>query len=220
MAKDDTDIGEVFLEDVRLSFFDGFQPSKEKKNEKTGETMAGRYSSNFLIPKPKAGNEDMPGFASAAKNLAALKKAKDAKLKEKYGDDVPKIKPERLCTRDGDLEDWDGYEDNFYVSSGRSIKDGPPAIVNKRRNPVAQGDSQAPYAGCQVNAIVRLWVQDNSDGGKRVNAALEAVQFLADGEPFAKNRPVDPMAKFKDVSNGEDDVDPIGGNGDDDDDII
>jgi hypothetical protein len=44
-------------------------------------------------------------------------------------------------------------------------------------------DDNVVYAGCYVNAIITLWVQNNSYG-KRVNAQLDGVQFAKDGEPF------------------------------------
>lgn len=47
----DTPVGEVLLKDVRLSFFNGFEPAKDKKNTKTGEIIKGKYGANFLLSK-------------------------------------------------------------------------------------------------------------------------------------------------------------------------
>jgi hypothetical protein len=41
------------------------------------------------------------------------------------------------------------------------------------------------YAGCVVNATVRLWAQDNNYG-KRINAQLRAIQFVKDGAQFGE----------------------------------
>jgi len=48
-------------------------------------------------------------------------------------------------------------------------------ILDPARNPI--------YSGCYANVKVRVWWQDN-DYGKRINAALVAVQFADDGEPL------------------------------------
>jgi hypothetical protein len=55
--------------------------------------------------------------------------------------------------------------------------------VDRDRSLITEDDNKL-YAGCYVNAIIELWVQDNSYG-KRVNANLLGVQFFKDGEPFA-----------------------------------
>jgi len=60
------------------------------------------------------------------------------------------------------------------------------------------------YAGCYVNAIVVLWAQNNNYG-KRINANLLGVQFVADGSPFGDGG----------TSAGVDDFDAFGDNGDD-----
>lgn len=200
-------IGEVILKDVRLSFFHGFEPSKGGKN-KEGEEVKGSYQARFLMEK------GTPGTKANRDKIA--KAAHDAKAKA-WGDNEakwPKLKPDRVCLRDGDLEDWDGYEGNFYLAANSPRK---PQIITNRKGKDGKwieaepGGVNSPYSGCYVNALVRLWVQDN-EHGKRLNASLEVVQFLRDGEAFGA-APVDPNEKFTD-----DDVGDEGGIGDDDDD--
>lgn len=114
-------------------------------------------------------------------------------LKEKYPKGVPKtFTPDKLCLRlDPDMEQW-------YVAASNVNQ---PRVVDRNRQPL-DGNSAIPYAGCYVNAVVRLWVQDN-DFGKRVNASLEAVQFAGDGERLG-HKPVDVNEVFEDL--GDDDI--------------
>jgi len=85
------------------------------------------------------------------------------------------------CLRDGnEKSDMDGYGDGvMFISTSRKTR---PAVVDRLVNPVTEEDGII-YAGCYVNATIRLWVQD-SHGQKRVNAELRAVQFLRDGDSF------------------------------------
>lgn len=87
----------------------------------------------------------------------------------------------KTCLRDGnDKPDLEGYGDGvMFMSAARKTR---PAVVDRQVNPVTEEDGVI-YAGCYVNATVRLWVQDNK-WGKRVNAELRAVQFVKDGESF------------------------------------
>jgi len=196
--KDEELIGEVKLKNVRLSFAALFKPERGP-NKDDGSPGDLRYKANFLIPKD---TDD----AQAVANMKALKRAKGDALKKTFGDDIPKIKADRLCTRDGDLEDWDGYADNWYVSSSNKK---PIPVVGRDRSPVEEGDKQAPYSGCYVNAIVRLYAMNKEGIPRRVNASLEAVQFYRKGDAFGA-APVDPNEKFDDFSDEDDDLDEMG----------
>lgn len=211
----ETVVGEVILKNVRLSFADIFEPGKPQKND-DGTTSPGKYKANFLMEK---GTEDTKA------NVAKIKKAANDAKEKKWGSEKnwPKLKPEKVCLRDGDLEDWDGYEGCLYLSAS-SPATRPPQIITNRKNSdnkwieAEPGGKGAPYSGCYVNALVRVWAQDN-EHGKRVNASLEVIQFLRDGESFGA-APVDPNEKF-----GDDDVGSEGSidddeNEDDDDDLI
>lgn len=155
---------------------------------------------HLFVPQPP-----MPGSPPDAKpkynarlllteeDRAAVDAAIQEVLKEKYPKGTPKtITPDKLCLRlDPEMECW-------YVSASNP---NPPKVVDRGRN-VLDANSQIPYAGCYVNAAIRLWVQDN-DFGKRVNASLEAVQFRADGERLG-HKEVDVNEVFEDL--GDDDV--------------
>lgn len=190
-------VGEVILRDVILSFADIYRPAADRKDSKTGETIKGKFGANFLMDK---------GTEMTKQNQAKIKKAgADAKTK-KWGDEKnwPKLKPEKVCLRDGDLEDYDGYEGRLYLSANSNTK--PQVITNRKGKDgkwieAVEGAPGAPYAGCRVNALVRIWAQDN-EYGKRLNASLEVVQFLADGTPFGA-APVDPNDRFTDDMVGD-----------------
>jgi hypothetical protein len=212
MADEKEVIGEVILKDVRLSFFNGFRPAPDKINPKTKEVIKGSYGANFLMEK---------GTPGTKANQAKLKKAShDAKVK-KWGENEekwPKLKPEKLCVRDGDLEDYDGYEGHIYLSANSPR---PPQIITNRKGKdnkwieATEGAPGAPYSGCYVNALVRLWAQDN-EHGKRLNASLEVVQFLREGQAFGA-APVDPNEKFTaDMVGDEGSI----GDDEDDDDLV
>lgn len=180
--------GLVILKNVRLSFAALDEPEEQRNDD--GEVTGHRYKANFLISKD---DDDKDAVANLAKIKAG---AKEAKIAE-YGEDVknwPKYQPHRLCLRDGDMETWDGYEGHFYLSAARNAeKDGPPTVLTPRKDKDGKwirpmpGDAQYPYSGCYVNAIVRIWAQDNKHG-KRINGALESVQFLRDGDAFGRGR--------------------------------
>ena len=205
-------VGEVLLRDVRLSFAHLYEPSKGGKN-KDGEEIKGSYQARFLMEK---------GTENHKRNMAAIKKAGMEARKKKWGDDEkkhPKLKPHQICLRDGDLEDWDGYEGNHYLAANNRNK---PQIIGNRKDADGKwiepeaGEAMAPYSGCYVNVLVRIWAQEN-DNGKRLNASLEVVQFLRKGDAFGA-APVDPNEKFTDDLVGEEAE--LGQEDDEDDDLI
>lgn len=216
MAEKETPLGEVMLTDVRLSFANLDKPAKDKKDKKTGEIIKGKHGANFLLSK----TTDM-GKANRVK----VKKACDEVRAAKWGenkDKWPKIKPEKICLRDGDLENYDGYEGNLYVSCN---SERAPKVISNRKDRETKkwhepspGDKDYPYSGCQVNALIRVWLQDN-EHGIRINAQVEVVQFLRDGDPFGA-APVDPNEKFSDDLVGEEGSMADDDEDEDDDDLV
>ena len=92
-----------------------------------------------------------------------------------------KLPSEKLCLRTGEDKGRPEY-DGLMVLSANS-KDRPVVLRGDGRTRVTDERDSAIYAGCYVNAKVRLWAQDNQYG-KRVNAELVAIQFLRDGDPL------------------------------------
>ena len=222
MAKDN--IGKITLLGARLSFAALFQPDEQRQDD---GTMRETWKANFLFPKDDLDNcmaiykgQRMP-VRRAVNEAFSDVKAEKWGAKEKQ----PKLRPEKLCWRDGDLEDWDGYPGCFYISSSSAPKKGQPimtarpAVVTNRKDgngnwiEATPGGKNSPYSGCYVNATLVIWIQDN-DNGKRKNAQVKAVQFVADGEAFGA-APTDPNEDFDDDDVGE--VGEIGGDEDEDD---
>ncbi len=164
------------LRNVRLSF-----PSLFHRSEFNGEQ--GKFEATFLINK-----ETQKALVSEinAQIEAALKEAK------------VKVPSDKICLRDGDFIEYDGYDGHFALKASTKKR---PTIIDRDKTPLAEDDLNAPYAGCYVNAIVDLWVQNNQYG-KRVNAQLYGVQFVKDGEAFGAVD-TDVTDEFDDIS-GED----------------
>jgi hypothetical protein len=208
-------VGKVTLLNVRLSFAALFEPDKRKQDD---GTIRETWKSNFLFPK--GGGDVMAMFhGKKVPIMEALKKAGDEAREKKWGDkkNWPKLKPDRVAVRDGDLEDWDGYEGMTYLSANAPLADRPQVVTNRKNKDgwieAEPGGKGSPYSGCYVNAVVELWCQDN-EHGKRLNAKLKAVQFVADGEPFGA-APVDVNDEFTEDMIG--DQADIGGDFDGDD---
>lgn len=77
----------------------------------------------------------------------------------------------------------------IYVPGTTNIdyyKNQPP-VVNRLKQPVRDGQPEAPYAGCYVNALVSFWAQPKGGRwGARINANLLATQFSKDGDTFTR----------------------------------
>ena len=146
----------IILRNVRLSF-----PSLFKRAVFEGKET--KFEATFLLPK------------SDEKTKALLDKAIESALTEAK----VKVASDKRFMRDGDDSDKDGYEGNWSIkaSSNRRVQ-----IFDRDKTPIVEED-EILYAGCYVNAIISVWVQNNNFG-KRVNANLLGVQFVKDGEPF------------------------------------
>lgn len=157
---------------VRLSFPALFKP---KASQDGGEP---KYSAAFLLNK-----------AQDAAQIDALRAACSAVAKEKWPNKIPP--GVKYCVRDGSEKDFVGYgPDVLFISASNAMA---IPVVGRSLEPLTAASGR-PYAGCYVNASLRLWAQDNQFG-KRINAQLQAVQFVADGEAFG-DKPVDPTEEF------------------------
>lgn len=213
-------LGRITLEDVRLSFADIFKPKTIKRAD--GSQSEPKYSANALISK--TGKHPLTGKPLTARYMGkrmpimeALKAAKLDALAKKLGDDkakAAKVKPENYCVRDGDLENWDGYEGNFYLSCNNSKQ---PQVVGKDKRVVTQAEGLV-YSGCHVNMVVTLWCQlpgQAASGDPKplaVFGSLEAIQFVRDGKAFGA-APVNVDDEFEDIT---DEDDAVGGDEDGD----
>ena len=152
-------MSQISLKNVRLSF-----PSLFKKASFDGQE--GKFEATFLLNKETHG--------------ATIKQIQDA-IKEKIAVDLKgaKLGADKICLKDGDEIDYDGYAGHFSIKGSNSKR---PLVIDRDKTPLTEDDNKL-YAGCYVNAIIELWAQNNSYG-RRINANLLGVQFYADGEPF------------------------------------
>jgi hypothetical protein len=138
-----------------------------------------KYSASFLLDK-KEHAELIKHIEKTIARVALDEFKKATKLK-------------RVCLRDGsEKEDKEGYGDDVMFITSNSEK--RPAVVDRDLTPLTAEDSK-PYAGCYVNATIRLFAYDHKTGGKGVSAALRAVQFVKDGPSFGAG-PVDAAEEF------------------------
>lgn len=168
------------LNNVRLSFSDLFTPVSKFEGDP-------KFSACFIIdPKSDDGKANLAGFKKIVRQLEA----------EKFGGN--ELPTDKLPIQDGNDKDYSGWENMVIISAANKKR---PVIVGRKRQPVAEGDIDTPYAGCYVNAIVDLWGMSNQYG-KRIIASLEAVQFAADGEAFTANS-VNVDSDFDDIDGGD-----------------
>ena len=156
-----TDPAKVRLRNVRLSFPHLFKPHAMEDGQEP------KYSAAFLMD-PQINAADIANIKAAINHVANV---------EWKGKIPAGVKP---CLRDGnDKADLDGYEGMMFVSASNKRA---PVVVDEQVQPLNITDNK-PYAGCYVNCTLRIWAQDNKFG-KRVNASLEAIQFVTDGDAF------------------------------------
>jgi hypothetical protein len=165
-----TESKKVVLKNVRLSF-----PSLFEKSVFEGKE--GKYEATFLIPK------------SDKNTYAALSQAIEEAIKESK----LKVASDKRCLKDGDDSEYDGYPGHWAFKAANSKR---PTVIDRDKTPITEKDEKI-YAGCYVNAIVDIWIQNNQYG-KRANANLYGVQFVADGEPFGMG-PIDVTDDFEDL---------------------
>ena len=152
-------MSKIKMHNVRLSF-----PSLYRKAVFGGDET--KFEGTFLL--------DKTDHADVIKNIEiAIKAISKDKHKGKA------LAPDKVCLKDGDTIDYDGYAGNMSIKASSTKR---PMVLGADKAPLTEDDGK-PYAGCYVNAIVELWGQKNQFG-ERVNANLLAVQFAKDGEPF------------------------------------
>lgn len=168
-------MAKIQLKNVRLSF-----PSIFKRSDFNGEQ--GKFEATFLLNKETQSDQ-------IEKLEAAIEQAiKDAKIK---------VPSDKRCLKDGDDFEYDGYEGHMAFKASSNKR---PTVIDRDKTPLAEDDGR-PYAGCYVNAIVDIWVQNNSYG-KRANGNLFGIQFVKDGEPFGSGD-VDVTDDFDEVDDDD-----------------
>lgn len=165
---------------------------------KARENMQGdlQYDCAFYIPTDDA--------QKAAIDAEVLRVATE-KWKEKAQSVLDSIEgnTNKMQWVDGKRKGMPGY---WVLSTKRKLAEGPPSVVDSDHNPkagkphVLTERDPRPYAGCHVNATVKIWAWDNANG-KGISCTLVGVQFHSDGDAFS-SAPVASDEGFEDLSSG------------------
>ena len=147
----------IQLKNVRLSFPSIFKRASFDGNE-------GKFEATFLLDKDRD-----------AAQIAKIEAAIDEAIKESK----VKVPSDKRCLKDGDDVEYDGYAGCMSLKASSNKR---PTVIDRDKTPLAEDDGK-PYAGCYVNAIVDIWIQNNNYG-KRANCNLYGIQFVKDGTPF------------------------------------
>lgn len=182
MSATATDPNIIKLKNVRLSYPNLFVAKAAEGSDKP------KFSATFLLDK---------------KEHAALIKHIEKQIERVALDAFKKkVKLNRICLRDGnDYAEKEGYGDEvMFIPASETRR---PVVVDGDMTPL-DSTSARPYAGCYVNANIRLFSYDHPTGGKGVSAALRSIQFLKDGPSFGA-APVSADEEFEPVSTSADD---------------
>jgi hypothetical protein len=199
MADKEKRLGSFKLRNVRLSFVFVFHKKEGKVDKVTGKKGRDTYQLAALIDKGSLGAENRAEMERVIAEVKAAKWGPDLKKQ-------PKIKEKDLCYRDGDEENYDGYEGMMYVSLKNTDQ---PVLIDNVKDANGKwvkltGDEGKLYSGCYGNIMGHVWAQDDPEYGKKINGSLDAVQFRAHGEKFGRG------AVNVDESFDDDDVDGPG----------
>lgn len=147
---------------VRLAWAQVFEPNEH-----------GKYNVTVLVPK-----SDKETIAKLEKAIEAVKAL--PKSTQTWGGKF--LAAFKVPMRDGDTEvDTDlkpEYKGHYFFSAATKMQ---PSVVDKQLNPILE--KRDIYSGCYVRISVNL-SSYNVDGGRGINAYLQNVQKLEDGEPL------------------------------------
>jgi len=160
------------LENVRLSFSSLFARA-------IFNGVEGKYDATFLVDK----------------KYVNVKKVLDLEIKQLLDDSKLKITQRNLFIKDGDDFDYEGYENNWVLKSSSYYQ---PKIATIGNEYITTDDTNMFYSGCYVNAVIRIYLQNNKYG-KRINAMLYAIQFVRDGDVLFKKRTCDYFDDLREV---------------------
>lgn len=172
----------IKLNNVRLSYPNLFTAKAMEEGKEP------KFSASFILDKKQH-----------AALIKEIEKATDRVALDAF---KKKVTLKRTPLRDGNEKaDKEGYGDEvMFVNASETRR---PVVVDRDMSPLTKDDPR-PYAGCFVNATIRLYAYDHKTGGKGVSAALRAIQFYKDGESFGAG-PVNAEDEFEPVSESADD---------------
>ena len=190
----DQDANIIMLPKVRISFCHLEKPHSPPNSNEL------KYSADFLLDPTvhattwqqltntilQLANEKWGSIAGAVINQMNA----DPKLRG-YGEGNTRVNKK-------DMSVLDGYAGQYYITAKST---NAPDLIDQNGKVIdlknALSGVKKPYAGCYVNGLVRVWLQDNQYGrGARFD--LLAVQFAEDGEAFGAGQ-VETEGYFKPI---------------------
>lgn len=173
------------FQNARIAFPNIFEP-------KASENGNLQFSGAFLF------SHDHPGIAGLD---AVIDQVGKAKWGEKWANVKKELKAgNKLLTHDGDTKaSLAGYEGNLFFNAYNTVR---PTVVDRDRSPLTAQDGK-PYSGSYVHVIIDVWAQDNKYG-KRINAQLQGIQFVKDGEAFSGGGTSADASDFEEIADGAD----------------
>lgn len=218
---------EVMLKNVRISFFHGFTPQERKDDD--DKLVGYNFSVNALLDKV----EDKAQIALVRDAMKKAKAAKWAdngptipteRLCMRDGEPIDPETADPDVPGSGERKPlYDGYKGCMFLSANRGVsitewedqKKNPVRLIGPKKTakdktgkpcfPDLKESDGLLYSGCYANVLVRIYVYDGKGKNpNRINASLEAVQFVKHGEAFG-SAPVDVDSVFDEIE-GEDDM--------------
>jgi hypothetical protein len=209
---------DVWLMDIRLSYFYGFDPY-EGTNEagqitKTYCTHAIMESTHPDLEKVRQAQREVARAGWGEEMVASVDANGNAVQLPKWQAIMQKLaQQDRLCLHNGNISKAgeEAYAGKFFVSANSKVR---PTIVATRGGQnvqVQKGDTDAPYSGSRANVLVSVYCQGPngkpSKFGQRINAQLMGVQFLRHDTAFGGGR-VAKMEEFGIVASEADGAAP------------
>lgn len=163
---------EIILEDVRLSY-PRLWKAERFQNKPDQKAM---FSAAFIIDPVK----------QKRLHNQILDAIEDVQIARDW--DKDECRGDKICYANGNrkAKKRDEYKDMYVLAAKNERR---PKVVDRMNVPLQEEDGVI-YAGCRVDAIVRIYSLDNSFG-RRVNCSLEVVRFRKDDEAFGAE-PADP----------------------------
>ena len=137
---------------------------------------APKFSTTVLVSKSDT--------ASIQRIKAAIAAAKASGVAKKWGGRVPAVLNLPVYDGDGVRPNGESFDDackGCYVFTASSGSERPPQVVDSALNPII--NKNTVYSGCYARVNVSFFPYD-SKGRRGIGCGLNAVQFVADGEPL------------------------------------
>lgn len=183
--------GGIYFRHVRASYPHLDKPwSMSEKSEKKYQIMG-------LIPKTPEYDE----------SVAALNEYIDNFLAERRLQPLPQS---RKFLRHGEETGKPEMMGHWTLSAAERKE---PRLIGRHIDPRTGSFEVIPpseadkvfYGGCWVSILFRVWYQEHQEGGRRVNANLDAVQFIRNDTVFGRSRITDDIIDdtFEEVPDDE-----------------